>query len=54
MALAAFAASATFGAVWGWKGPTLAVGTFLVGLLVALALAVTLLRPLLRRLPVPA
>jgi MFS family permease len=48
MALAAFAASVGFGAVWGWKGPTFAVSAFLVGLVLALALAVTLLRPLLR------
>jgi MFS family permease len=49
MALAAFAASATFGAIWGWKGPTFAVGTFLAGLVVALGLTLLLLRPLLVR-----
>lgn len=47
MALTAFAASTVFGALWGWKGPDFAVGVFLAGLVVALGLAVVLLRPLL-------
>jgi hypothetical protein len=47
MALTAFAASTVFGAIWGWKGPNFAVGVFLAGLIVALGVAVVLLRPLL-------
>jgi hypothetical protein len=48
MALAAFAASAVFGALWGWEGPTFAVAVFLGGIVCALGLGVVLLRPLLR------
>jgi MFS family permease len=48
MALAAFAASAIFGALWGWEGPTFAVAVFLGGIVCALGLGVGLLRPLLR------
>ena len=36
MAIAAFAASTVFGALWEWKGPTFAVAVFLVGLVVSL------------------
>jgi MFS family permease len=49
MALAAFAASTIFGAIWQWKGPTFAVAVFLVGLILSLATALWLLTPLLRR-----
>ena len=49
MALAAFAASTIFGAIWQWKGPTFVVAVFLVGLILSLATALWLLRPLLRR-----
>jgi Na+/melibiose symporter-like transporter len=48
MAVAALGASAVFGALWGWEGPTFAVGVFLGGIVCALALGVVLLRPLLR------
>lgn len=51
MALADFAASAIFGALWGWKGPTDAVEVFLGGLAVALVASTVLLRPLLARGP---
>jgi MFS family permease len=47
MALAAFAASTTFGALWGWRGPTFAVGVFLVGLVLVVGGAVRCLQPLL-------
>jgi MFS family permease len=47
MAIAAFVSSVLFGAVWGWKGPTFAVGVFLGGLLGALGVSLVLLRPLL-------
>ncbi len=49
MALAAFAASTMFGALWEWKGPTFAVAVFLVGLVVSLVGALALLGPQLRR-----
>ena len=49
MALAAFAASTVFGALWQWKGPTFAVAVFLVGLVVSLVAALALLGPQLRR-----
>ena len=49
MALAAFAASTVFGALWEWKGPTFAVAVFLVGLVVSLVTALGLLGPQLRR-----
>jgi MFS family permease len=51
MALSAFVASAVFGALWGWRGPSLAVTVFLIGLVAALGLAVALLRPLMRPSP---
>ncbi len=46
VALSAFLASAGFGALWGWRGPSLAVGVFLSGLVLALIVASFLLRPL--------
>jgi len=46
MAISAFLASAIFGALWGWEGPTFAVTVFLAGIVGALGLAVALLRPL--------
>ena len=49
MALAAFAASTVFGALWEWKGPTFAVAVFLIGLVVSLVTALALLGPQLRR-----
>jgi MFS family permease len=49
MALAAFAASTIFGAIWEWKGPTFVVAVFLVGLVLSLGTALRLLLPQLRR-----
>ena len=49
MGLAQFAASVVFGALWGWKGPTVAVEVFGAGLVVALFLGAALLRPIWRR-----
>jgi len=49
MALMAFAASITFGALWGWRGATFVVTVFLSGLVVALLASVLLLRPLMAR-----
>ena len=46
--LAQLGASIAFGALWGWKGPTVAVTTFLIGYLTAVALAAILLFPLVR------
>ena len=37
MGLSQFAASLLFGALWGWKGPTVAVQVFGIGLVIALA-----------------
>ena len=48
MAIGALVASVAFGAMWGWKGSSFAVTTFLVGLVGALLLASILLRPMLR------
>jgi MFS family permease len=53
MGLAQFAASLVFGALWGWKGPTVAVEVFGIGLLIALVVAFVLLRPI-RKTEVPA
>jgi MFS family permease len=53
MGLAQFAASLLFGALWGWKGPTVAVEVFGIGLLIALVVAFVLLRPI-RKTEVPA
>jgi MFS family permease len=49
MALAAFASSTVFGAIWQWEGPTFAVAIFLIGLILSLATALRLLGPQLRR-----
>jgi MFS family permease len=49
MALAAFAASTIFGAIWEWKGATFSVVVFLVGLIFSLVTALALLGPQLRR-----
>ena len=48
MAIGGLVASIAFGAMWGWKGSSFAVTTFLVGLVGALLLAAFLLRPMLR------
>jgi MFS family permease len=48
IAIGAMVSSIAFGAMWGWKGSTFAVGVFLTGLIGALLLAVVLLRPQLR------
>ena len=46
MGLAEFAASLLFGAIWGWKGPTVAVEVFGLGLVIALVVVFVLLRPM--------
>jgi len=48
MGLAQFAASLLFGALWGWKGPTVAVEVLGMGLVIALVVAFVLLRPMFR------
>ncbi len=45
MGLAKFGASLLFGAIWGWKGPTVAVEVFGLGLVIALGIVFVLLRP---------
>ena len=45
MGLSQFAASLLFGALWGWKGPTVAVQVFGLGLVIALVAVFVLLRP---------
>jgi MFS family permease len=51
MAIGALMASIVFGALWGLKGSTYAVTVFLIGLVAAFALALLLLRPMLREGP---
>jgi MFS family permease len=48
MAIGGLVASVVFGALWGWKGSSFAVTTFLIGLVGALLVAAILLRPMLR------